>query len=205
MQLVPFDRVAWHAGSSRWGNLSGLNAYSIGIELDNAGKLTRQGNTWRAWFGTEYSSDQVMEAVHKNGGELAGWPLYTPEQLQATLTVAGVLIKRYNLQAILGHDDISPGRKVDPGPAFPLANFQANLFGRGEDTPPQYKTTANLNIRTGAGTQFDKLPVSPLPSGTRVEVLQRQGVWWQVDVLDTVKGDMDIQGWVHSRYLQESV
>ncbi len=62
-----------------------------------------------------------------------------------------------------------------------MANFQANLFGRGEDTPPQYKTTANLNIRTGAGTQFDKLPASPLPQGTRVEILVRQGVWWQVD------------------------
>jgi N-acetylmuramoyl-L-alanine amidase len=47
-QLVPFDRVAWHAGASSWEGLQGLNKYSLGIELDNAGRLTRQGNGWRA-------------------------------------------------------------------------------------------------------------------------------------------------------------
>jgi len=38
-QLVPFDRVAWHAGASSWDGLKGLNRYSLGIELENAGKL----------------------------------------------------------------------------------------------------------------------------------------------------------------------
>ena len=43
-QMVPFDRIAWHAGVSRWEDRTGLNAYSIGIELDNPGKLRRRGN-----------------------------------------------------------------------------------------------------------------------------------------------------------------
>ena len=42
-QLVPFDRVAWHAGVSSWQGLTRLNGHSIGIELDNAGMLTPQG------------------------------------------------------------------------------------------------------------------------------------------------------------------
>ena len=53
-QLVPFNIKAWHAGISSWEGRSGLNSYSIGIELDNAGRLTRHGSKWRAWFGEEY-------------------------------------------------------------------------------------------------------------------------------------------------------
>ena len=38
-QLAAFNRSAWHAGQSRWAGRNSLNAFSIGIELDNAGKL----------------------------------------------------------------------------------------------------------------------------------------------------------------------
>ena len=49
-QLVPFNRVAWHAGVSRWQGLEGMNHYALGIELDNAGRLDRVGSRWQAWF-----------------------------------------------------------------------------------------------------------------------------------------------------------
>jgi N-acetylmuramoyl-L-alanine amidase len=39
LQMVPFNRVAWHAGISRWRGLEGLNSHSIGVELVNAGRL----------------------------------------------------------------------------------------------------------------------------------------------------------------------
>lgn len=42
-QLVPFNKVAWHAGVSSWEGRTSLNMYSIGIELDNNGRLTRKG------------------------------------------------------------------------------------------------------------------------------------------------------------------
>jgi N-acetylmuramoyl-L-alanine amidase len=201
-QLVAFDRVAWHAGISRWGNLTGLNQFSLGIELDNAGKLERQGGRWRAWFGQQYDDSEVLEAVHKNGGGPAGWHLYPPKQIEATLEVGQLLVNHYHLLDVLGHDDISPGRKVDPGPAFPMASFRSRLFGRKLDEAPRYETTANLNIRSGPGTEFPTLPGSPLPEGTQVEALDQQDIWWQVDVLDVVNDVMDIQGWVHSRFLK---
>lgn len=56
VQLVPFDRVASHVGVSQWEGRNGLNQWSIGIELDNAGKLTRQSEGWRSWFGRRYGS-----------------------------------------------------------------------------------------------------------------------------------------------------
>ena len=42
-QVVPFNRKAWHAGQSAWAGREGLNGFSIGIEFDNAGKLTKVG------------------------------------------------------------------------------------------------------------------------------------------------------------------
>ncbi|TVP51129.1 MAG: N-acetylmuramoyl-L-alanine amidase [Gemmatimonadales bacterium] len=202
-QLVPFDRVAWHAGASRWNGLTGLNRHSIGIELDNAGRLTRQGGRWRAWFGGNVPDDEVMEATHKNETEACGWHLYTPEQVEATLEVSRGILGAYpRIRDVLGHDDISPGRKTDPGPAFPLGSLRGHLFGRAEDRAPAFETITALNIRRGPGTQHESLPVSPLPNGTRLDVLREQGSWRFVDVVGTVGGEGDIQGWVHGRYVK---
>ena len=52
-QLVPFDKIAWHSGASQWQGYTKLNRYSIGIELDNAGYLTRHQNRWLSWFEAE--------------------------------------------------------------------------------------------------------------------------------------------------------
>src|SRR5690606_19314135 len=86
-QLVPFDRVAWHAGVSRGEGIKGLNQHSIGIELDNAGRLTAQGGKWRAWFGDVYPEDQVVVATHKHETTPTGWHMYTPEQIESALEV----------------------------------------------------------------------------------------------------------------------
>ena len=44
-------------------------------------------------------------------------------------------------------------------------------------------------------------PASPLPAGTKLEVTEADGVWRFVSVLDVVDGDMDVEGWVHGRYV----
>lgn len=205
-QLVPFNIKAWHAGQSQWQGLRGLNNYSIGIELDNAGPLTRKGDVWYAWFGDTYPNEQVVEATHKNETSPRGWQLYTPEQLFSALEVSSLLVQYYKLEDIVGHDDIAPGRKSDPGPAFPMDTFRSRVFGRGdsEEDNAVFQTTSELNIRVGPGSNYDALPASPLPKGTRMTILEKNGLWRKVDVLDTVKGFMDIEGWVHSRYIERS-
>lgn len=203
-QIVPFDTAAWHAGVSSWHGLNGLNEYSIGIELDNAGKLVRHGNKWRAWFGVDYEEDDVIVATHKNESDSAGWHLFTPVQLEVALETSLVIMRHYDLSDIIGHDEIAPGRKSDPGPAFPMGSFRSRLLGRAKEEEIRYETITELNIRTGPGTQHGSLEVSPLPIGTTVEVLREQGSWRLVDVIGEVKGQMDIQGWVHGRYLIEN-
>jgi N-acetylmuramoyl-L-alanine amidase len=201
-QLVPFDTVAWHAGQSAWENRVGLNRYSLGIELDNAGRLTRVGTKWRTWFGTEVPDDEVIEAVHKNQTQPSSWHTFTEAQIKAVQEVAGLLVEHYGLVDVVGHDDIAPGRKSDPGPAFPLASVRAQVLGRAEDETVYHETTTKLNIRSGPGTQHVTIDGSPLPKGKRVLILKEQGSWRFVDVLKTVNGVMDVQGWVHGRYLK---
>lgn len=201
-QLVPFDRVAWHAGASSWEGLTGLNRYSIGIELDNAGRLVRQGDGWRTWFALEIPQTDVIKAVHKFESVMCGWHAYTPEQIESALRIAALLIETYKLQDVVGHEDIAPHRKCDPGPAFPMASFRSRLLGRAEERPPEYRTTTELNIRTGPGVQNPLVPGSPLPEGTVVQSLQVQGNWWKVDVLKGAGVSADLEGWVNSRYLE---
>ena len=204
-QLAPFNRVTWHAGKSEWEGRSGLNGFSIGIELDNAGKLERVGSRWiSAVSKRAYADDDVLVANHKHdrpGTPPIGWHEYSEVQLEVAAQVGLLLMEKYSLKDVLGHEDIAPGRKSDPGPAFPMGSFRARLIGRADDEVEHYITTSALNVRTGPGTEFAALPGSPLPSGTRVALLEQQGLWWRVDVLDTVSGVMDLVGWCHSRYL----
>ena len=202
-QQVPFNRVAWHAGQSRWMGQTGLNRCSLGIELDNAGRLARQGLRWRAWFGNEYDDNDVIEAFHKHETtHKSGWHAFTAKQIETALEVATLLVSKYSLKDVVGHDDISPGRKSDPGPAFPLGSFRSKVLGRKEEEAQTYITTITLNIRIGPGTENDPLRGSPLPPGTRVEVIGEQGSWRRVDVLQEVHEVMDMSGWVHHRFLK---
>ncbi len=201
-QLVFFNHKAWHAGRSQWAGRAGVNKFSIGIELDNPGVLTRSSSGWFTMWGDPVDGDNVVEAIHKNGGSLRGWHSYSGVQLEAAIEVASLLVQRYRLKDVIGHEDIAPGRKIDPGPAFPMDSFQARVIGRKDDEPEVFETIVDLNIRLGAGTQHDKIPISPLPTGIRLEVVAQQGSWRLVNVLDPINGETDVQGWVHGRYIR---
>ncbi|MFQ5676399.1 MAG: N-acetylmuramoyl-L-alanine amidase [bacterium] len=135
-QLVPFNLAAWHAGTSRWIDLVGLNDYSIGIELDNPGPLQKKENgKWQAWFGREYDDDVVVWLKHKREQSFRGWHVFGVAQLAAAKNVAIAICNHYRIRDLLGHDDIAPDRKRDPGPAFPMASFRSAVLGRKEDFP----------------------------------------------------------------------
>ena len=197
-QLAPFSVKTWHAGVSHWEGLTGLNSYSIGIEMDNAGRLTKVGSTYRAWFQSEFSDDEVLLAKHKFEQDLSYWHVYTEVQIAKALEVALLLVRTYRLKDIVGHEDIAPGRKNDPGPAFPLQNIHAKVFGRSGDESETYEVIADsLNIRKGPGIEYEPVS-SPLLHGTRVVLLEGRDRWSKVDVT----GPNDIEGWVYNKFLK---
>jgi N-acetylmuramoyl-L-alanine amidase len=201
VQMVPFDRIAWHAGQSRWHGLVGLNRFSIGIELDNAGILSRQAGTWRAWFGGEYPEQEVVEAIHQHESVVRGWHGFTSSQIEVAAQIAAALVTQYELRDVIGRDDIAPGRKVDPGPAFAMQSFRGRAIGRSASEPELFETVTELNIRTGPGIEFGTLPRSPLSKGARLFVNARDASWCAVDVLN-VDGNSDLTGWVHGDFIR---
>ena len=116
IQLVPFNVEAWHAGKSFHLGRINLNRYSIGIELDNLGKLRREGERFIAECGKEVQPSDVF--VDEANGQPTYWHRYTDEQLKTVVLVCLLLMDRYPIRYLLRHSDITP-RKIDPGPAFP--------------------------------------------------------------------------------------
>ena len=219
-QMVPFNRVAWHAGKSTWKGIDGLNSWSIGIELDNPGKLARKNGQWVSAFGGKYRDEDVLEAIHKNETEKAGWFRYPAPQMEAARQLSRLLVQTYGLKEVIGHEDISPGRKQDPGPAFPWTDFLGFVTGGAVSAAqpaapapapaPQpaaapaafFRVTADLNIRSGPSTSNAAVAGSPLPSGTIVQGLDTSGTWRQVAVQGTVRGVSGIRGWVSAKFLE---
>jgi N-acetylmuramoyl-L-alanine amidase len=108
-QLVPESERAWHAGQSEWQGTTELNAASIGIENVNVGPVdTPQGRTWQP---------------------------YPPAQVDALVKLAKDIVTRYKIPPtrVVGHSDIAPQRKTDPGPAFPWRTLYANDIGAWPD------------------------------------------------------------------------
>ena len=88
--MVPNLYIAWHAGKSKWKRFKSLNKSSIGIEISNP-------------------------------GHQFGYRKFNRKQLNSLKKILNFLIKEYkiNFKNILGHSDISPLRKKDPGEKFP--------------------------------------------------------------------------------------
>ena len=90
LNLVPPLYEAWHAGESEWKNYKSLNRYSIGIEVQNSG--------------------------HNNYYEN-----FSKKQITSIKKLLKYLLKKYKINSknVLGHSDIAPDRKKDPGEKFP--------------------------------------------------------------------------------------
>ena len=100
LTLVPDLYIAWHSGISKWKKFISLNKYSIGIEISNPG--------------------------HNNN-----YKKYSNKQINSIIKLSKFLIKKYKIKPefILGHSDIAPQRKKDPGEKFPWKYLAKKKIG----------------------------------------------------------------------------
>jgi N-acetylmuramoyl-L-alanine amidase len=200
-QLVPFNTIAWHAGPSQFGNRIGFNQYSIGIEIDNAGVLEKRGDKYYSWFNKAYEEQDVIFAVHRNQKTPNYWHAYTQKQIEVVEELCQALVRTYHLKYILGHEEISPIRKIDPGPAFPLDKLRDKIFGgsRDADTAENTKKSEGivsvdmLNIREEANVNANKA-AKPLAKGQKVKILAAKDGWYKVTT--------EVTGWVSAKFIE---
>jgi len=132
-QLVPFTRSAWHAGPSAWEGRNGLNSWSIGIEIVNPGPVFPRADgtvidvNRRQWTGG-FERPERERLPPKCPASWTHWARYTEQQIAALEEVCPLLVSEYQLRAIVGHSDIAPGRKFDPGPMLDLQRLRELSF-----------------------------------------------------------------------------
>ena len=131
IQCVTFDTVAFHAGKSTWKSLNGLNRFAFGIEMANWGDLRQTPSGWVTSSGKKIANPVL--AIHRNGNPNGspspiGWEPYPKAQVDTAKALVRLLIEKFAIQEIVGHDDISVGRKWDPGPAFDMVGFRTSLL-----------------------------------------------------------------------------
>lgn len=101
VRLVPEDKRAWHAGASYWRGHKDVNSASVGIELDHP-------------------------------GHALGYREFADAQIEALVPLLHDIVRRHDIPRanVLGHSDVAPARKVDPGELFPwdrLAEYKLCL------------------------------------------------------------------------------
>lgn len=104
-KLVDESQRAWHAGESEWDGRTWLNSSSIGIEIVNPGY--RDTPTGRLWYP------------------------YSEAQIQSLIVLLKDIVKRNKIEPrhVIGHSDIAPLRKLDPGPLFPWKRLAEQGLG----------------------------------------------------------------------------
>ncbi|WP_440921782.1 N-acetylmuramoyl-L-alanine amidase [Candidatus Pelagibacter sp.] len=121
INLVPDLFEAWHAGVSSWKHFKSLNKNSIGIEITNPG--------------------------HQHG-----YKRFSKKQIFSLKRLLNILVKKYKIKKnyVLGHSDISPGRKKDPGEKFPwevLAKNKLSFWHNLDQKKIKKFREKNLNTR----------------------------------------------------------
>ena len=142
--LVPEDKRAWHAGESEWKSSKNLNDSSIGIEIVNLGLNEDILD----------DTDVGVERALKNQYRQAP---YTEEQIKKIAILVKYLSEKYEIapENILGHSDVAPQRKLDPGPMFPWKElYDKYNIGMWYDEDEKNK------IQTEIGAEFSTLTVT---------------------------------------------
>ena len=118
--LVPDLYTAWHAGKSVWKNYTSLNKDSIGIEIVNP-------------------------------GHDINYKKFSKIQLRTLIRLSKFLIKKYRINSknILGHSDIAPERKKDPGEKFPWKLLSKKKIGYWHNLN-QNELIKNRNLKTSS-------------------------------------------------------
>jgi N-acetylmuramoyl-L-alanine amidase len=119
LRLVDESQRAWHAGPSRWQGHEPLNGESVGVEIVYESHCPRDPP--RPPGGSPWDVDATC-----------AYPSYPPDQIAAVIALAQDVIRRHpeiEPTRVVGHSDIQPENKTDPGPRFPWRQLAAAGVG----------------------------------------------------------------------------
>lgn len=131
IQQVPFNRAAWHAGKSSYKGRDDCWRFTLGIEVSNPGPLvTGPDGRLRTTYGKVWTAGSVAK-LHKHPKApplWQNWAEYSQVEVDLVAEICELWRQTYGITDVVGHDDIAPGRKFDPGPAFPMRWLHETIF-----------------------------------------------------------------------------
>lgn len=132
IQLVDFNRAAWHAGKSEWQGRKSCNGWSIGIELVGPGLMHPRGKDKAvSEFGMVVAREECVAVDSPAHGGHGLWLPFTAEQIETCEALVAALRDAYpRITDVAGHFEVSPGRKVDPSPLYPIDRCKAMFIDR---------------------------------------------------------------------------
>jgi N-acetylmuramoyl-L-alanine amidase len=216
VQQVPTNRRANHAGRSSYHGRPNCNDFSIGIEIVNPGRMIAAGEgKSRTWYG-EVLDNAEREIFYRDTDEHGfGWWMSYPEaQIDAVIDLLQSLFAHVDtLEDIRTHWYVSPGRKVDPNPLFPLDQVRSVVLGREEASEafadaisidPNETDELWVEIHTSGSAlnmrrwpSFNPNVIAQIPDGTEVPLL-RQGLFDGREWFKVAYGGQE--GWILAKY-----
>jgi len=119
VQMVPCDKQADHAGESEWGKLKYLNRYFLGIEVVCMGPVKKdKTGKFLDGYGRPYAGKPRDKLMLQN----RYWDPFTKAQEKALKELIDWMLATYKFPTdnIVGHHEVAPRRKIDPGGSFSL-------------------------------------------------------------------------------------
>ena len=219
VQFLPFNRIGHHAGHSWWEMEKHLNTSSIGIELDNAGRLRKgiddQGREVRMSRKTIIPDEHVKWAPHwKNLNIDVAWEEFPPVQLEVAKKIVKLLKETYDIQEILGHDYVNLLNREDPGPLFPMKDWREELFGRRLPAVKSFYLTQKTDLLTNYGaappnesTSLHEPGILPADSEVIVGKYDPEETWTKITVKQSRRAPAlrNRNGWVRTSSLEPIV
>lgn len=177
-QMVECDQIAFHAGKSSFKGRVGCNTFAIGIEIDNPGRLDKNG---RAYFHKDkkgrpiapgFDLERLKHVKTKAHGD-GLWLPYTDAQVKTVINLCRALVAAYpSIKDIATHWIISPGRKFDTNPLFPLEEVRAAVFKPAKRKPATQPEPAPP-IETPPPVAADPVAPTLVATSRKAKVLSR--------------------------------
>ncbi|MDW3651232.1 MAG: N-acetylmuramoyl-L-alanine amidase [Bacteroidia bacterium] len=208
-QCAPFNKRIGHAGYSNWKGLESLNAHSIGISLSNYGPINKiQDGTFRSEIGSKIvPTAKAFKADHPNGTpdrRNQYWETYEGIQIEKLQELIETLTAEYPIRNIVGHDDISRGRKIDPGPTLNVGTLRScvdlDVEKKFRHKVINVASHDVLNVRRWGHSSSQK--VDALNPGEEVYVLST--IYKRAELTNWVavsRNGINLLGYVHKNYL----
>ncbi|MGB3463897.1 MAG: hypothetical protein WBA74_01450 [Cyclobacteriaceae bacterium] len=183
-QFIPFNRQVSEPIPGSWEGIKDLRSRAIVINFENCGRLSKKAEHFVSACEKTFDTAEVFTGIHQNEESLSYWHKFSESQIQIAEKIIRCLTSTYQVKYILGNEEVCPGLKTDPGPAFPLEILrrkvirESRLFGLDNSMELNIANRFDLNTILGRQHQSDEQG----KDAKIVNIRKKSGGWYKVNI-----------------------